>query len=67
MPYGETQMTGAELQSWWVDGLSDAEFAVAELQLQHIDTARRRNRLKVYGLMGALGSQFFGWRCSRSR
>lgn len=60
IPYGETEITAAELQSWWVDGLSDAEFAVAELQLQRIETARRRNRLKVYGLLGAMGSQFLG-------
>lgn len=60
LPYGETEITSDQLREWWVDSLSDAEFAVAALQLRRIDTARRRNGIKVGLLMAALFCQLIG-------
>lgn len=60
VPYGETEITTAELRRWWNDEPSDAQAAVAGLRLRAITAARRVNRAKGWLLLGAGGCEFVG-------
>jgi hypothetical protein len=60
VPYGQTELTVADLSAWWNDSVSDAEAAVAGVRLQAIAAARRANSVKGWLLLGAGGCELVG-------
>jgi hypothetical protein len=57
IPYGQSSITIEQLAGWWDHTPPRAQAAVAGLRLRAVDTARRRNAIKVVLLLVALLSE----------
>ena len=57
LPYGETELTKADLASSWGDPPNQTQAALSGVKLDALDRARQWNALKAWILMGAIAAE----------
>ncbi len=57
LPYGETEITMADLASAWTDAPAETEAAIAGTRLEALSAARRWNAMKAWILLGAIAGE----------